>query len=151
MKTLLAVLCLSFGATALLAQPPRNQQTPPQPQATQPTSLPSIVDDLPAETEEPSTPAPARPRTQPTTILLLVNESSPQRVIVYDQDGNWLQDVRELKINLAVGGSSITAECVMWKGALRPVSPKTLSAPVREIKSVVDEAFNEKLEALNNR
>jgi len=95
------------------------------------------------------------PDTQPTvqsnpaTVLILVNESQPNQMIIYDGAGTWLSTIREIKLNIDLLGSGVTAECTMWKGVLKPENPKQFTAQVKEIKSINAELFTKRLAKLN--
>jgi len=89
-------------------------------------------------------------QSNPTTILLLVNESQPNQVIVYDGTGTWLSSIREIKLTIDLLGSGITADCTMWKGVLKPENPKKITVQVKEIKSVTAEIFAQRLAKLND-
>ena len=102
-----------------------------------------------ASAQEAEEPAADVAQSNPTTILLLVNESAPHQVIVYDNAGNWLTEVRSIKLTVDLLGSGIQAECTMWKGVLKPASPKKMNVPVKEIKSITAEKFAERLAELN--
>lgn len=89
-------------------------------------------------------------QSNPTAILMLVNESTPNQVIVYDESGEWLSSIREIKLTIDLLGTGIQAQCVSWKGVLRPSSPKEFKTKVREIKSITAEDFEARLSKLNN-
>lgn len=85
----------------------------------------------------------------PTDILLLVNEAKPQQIIVFDSNGEWLSGVQEVNVRIEISASGIKADCLSWKGILRPTNPNSFTASVKEIKSVSDVVFQEQLAKLN--
>lgn len=100
--------------------------------------------------QEPIAEVPEAPHANPPSILVLINEAQPTQAIVYDTNGKWLSDIREIKIDIDLVGAGIMADCVLWKGVLRPATPKTMKAPVKEIKSISAEMFAERLSKLND-
>lgn len=82
-------------------------------------------------------------------ILIMVNESAPDQVMVFDTTGKWLDNVKIVNINLDVGTGMIVASLTSWKGVMRPKTPKVLKTKVKELKSVTAEIFNDKLEEQN--
>ena len=117
----LLIVCLLFSATIAVAQD--NSPTP---------------EDVAKSNDPPS-------------ILLLVNESQPNQVIVYDTKGVWLFSIRQIKITLDLAGAGIKAECMAWKGVYKPTAPKKFTAIVKEIKSIPSSAFKERVEELNTK
>jgi hypothetical protein len=100
-----------------------------------------------AQEIEPTKQVPAE--SNPATILLLLNESQPNQVIVYDSKGEWLSSIREIKLTIDLLGTGIQAECTSWKGVLRPSSPKKYTTQVKEIKSITSDDFASRLADLN--
>lgn len=102
-----------------------------------------------ASAQDTGTVATTTVESNPVSILLLVNEAKPNHVIVYDVSGKWLSDVRSLRLNVDLMGDGIVAECIVWRGALRPTNPKSFKVTVKEIKSVDAGTFADRLARLN--
>jgi len=90
------------------------------------------------------------PTIQDKPILILINEESPDQIIVFDSTGKWLDTIKSIAINIDVGTGSIMATTTLWKGILKPKNPKIQKYRVKELKSVTTEMFNDKLVELNN-
>lgn len=100
----------------------------------------------PAPTPAPAA-APAEELEKP--ILIMINELSPDQMIVFDTTGKWLDTVKSISMNVDVGSGSIIATITSWKGVLKPKTPKINKYKVKELKSVTEDVFNEKLEEIN--
>lgn len=168
----LVLLTLSFmiiGLTGDAQQPTNttkvqaqaNTQPPVTPVAdvakkaeTAPTVKVETPPEVPAAT--PPAPAPApKPQNQPDVALdtklalVLVNEMSPDQVIVFDTTGKWLDTVKSMTVVMDVGTGSIVGTFTSWKGVMKPKTPKIIKMKIKEIKSVSADIFNEKLEEVN--
>lgn len=84
-----------------------------------------------------------------TSVLLLINEEQPSQIIIYDNKGNWLYSVKEITVTVDFVTNKISANCVSWKGTIKPLNPKIFTAEVKELKSVKSTVFQEKLNELN--
>lgn len=159
----LVLLTLSFMVIGLTgdAQQPTNT-TKTQVQANNQPPVTSVADvTKKAETAPtvkvetpPEVPA-AKPQNQPDVALdtklalVLVNEMSPDQVIVFDTTGKWLDTVKSMTVVMDVGTGSIVGTFTSWKGVMKPKTPKIIKMKIKEIKSVSADIFNEKLEEVN--
>lgn len=125
--------------------------------ATTPATTSSTVETIaaPVPPPAPQQPAPqpvppAEPVLDPTkSILIMINESAPDQVAVFDSTGKWLDTVKIMSMNIDVGTGAIVATLTSWKGVMKPKTPKLTKFKVKEVKSVTAEIFADKLEELN--
>lgn len=134
-----------FFATVSNAQQPKAQTTPQANQQVVPTQ-PAVQPQTPV-TQPVVEPAPIENK---KVVLLMVNEMAPDQIIVFDTEGKWFDTAREISININVGTGMITGTVLSWKGTLKPKNPKVTTVVVKEIKSVSEEDFANKLDSLNN-
>ncbi len=114
-----------------------------------PNSSAIMQESAESKSAESKTPIQSIAAKTPTDILLLINEAKPQQIIVFDSNGEWLSGVQEINIKVEISASGIKANCLSWKGILKPTNPSSFTASVKEIKSVSDAAFQEQLTKLN--
>ena len=87
--------------------------------------------------------------TEEKPILILINESSPDQMIIFDSNGVWLDSIKSGTLELEIGTGKITATLLSWKGVIKPKNPKTSKYKVKELKSVTSVEFENQLEQLN--
>lgn len=84
---------------------------------------------------------------------LYFSETGGKDVVVLDQDGRYLPDVREVYVLIRVGAAQPSAKLVSWRGIYKPSNLKASDGelwPVRNIKTVTVADFQklvDKLEA----
>lgn len=141
MKIVLLTICLMLISVTGYTQQPANinvdnlksKTTVAVPTSAAPAPTPAVV---PVEELE-------------KPILIMINEISPDQMIVFDTTGKWLDTAKSINMNVDIGSGSIIATITSWKGVLKPKNPKVNKYKVKELKSVAEDVFNEKLEEIN--
>lgn len=92
---------------------------------------------------------PPKEKVEEIPVLILINESSPDQMIIFDSNGTWLENVRNGSVEFEIGTGKITATLTSWKGIIKPKTPKVTKHKVKELKSISADDFSTKLEELN--
>lgn len=139
MKKVIAVAwaCMLLTAQSLVAQdanqnqptnqnPPVNQETAESPPDSQ-----AIVDDAPVTDH----------------VFIIFTDSKPDQLIVLDDNGTWMPNVKSVKIEMTIGEAP-TCTCTMWEGYYKPSNPITKTWSLKQAQSATPQEFQGMIDSL---
>lgn len=80
-------------------------------------------------------------------IFIIFTDSKPDQVIVLDDNGIWMPDVKSIKIEMEIGQQP-TCSCVMWSGYYKPSNPFKQTWSLKQARSVDPEKFQSMIDDL---
>ena len=82
-------------------------------------------------------------------VFVIVCDAKPGQMLILNDQGDWVPDAREAKINVAIGPEAKPSiECTMWTGLFRPTNPVIRNGTVNQIKSVNIDEFQKMVDDL---
>lgn len=106
------------------------------------------VEEVDAEVEPPQRTA-KRVKSTPSTnhVFIIFTDSSPDQIIVLDENGKWMPDIRSMSINMTIGEQP-TCTCTMWSGFYKPTNPAKETWPLKQARSATPEEFQQMIDKL---
>lgn len=80
-------------------------------------------------------------------VFVIFADSSPDKIIVLDDSGKWMPNIKAINIEMAIGKKP-TCSCTMWFGYYKPSSPIIKTWPLRQAKSIPPEEFQSTIDNL---
>lgn len=136
-KTLLILITILVCLPSSITDAQQTQATTPAP--------------APNEVKQADTPAPTPTVILPKTehVFVIVTDSKPDQIIVLDDKGKWISNVREVRLAMNLG-SPAQCTCTMWDGFFRPTTPLEQKWPLKQLKSVTATEFQGMIDKLQS-
>ena len=82
-------------------------------------------------------------------VYMIFCENQPDKVILLDNTGKWIPDVKSVSISLEIGKP---AKCIatIWKGFYKPSNPETKVWELKQAKSVDSDTFQQYIDKLQS-
>lgn len=89
------------------------------------------------------------------SVVLIINSENNSQILVLDNGGTWLSDVREVKVSITIGAAILqqkpSVECVMYRGFIRPKNPEIQVFDLESILLADEKEFEEIVNKLHEK
>ena len=80
-------------------------------------------------------------------IFIIFETTSPNKIIVLDDDGKWIPQIKSVNIKMAIGEAPVCV-CTMWNGFFKPSKPAVAEYPMKQARSVTEKEFQTMIDEL---
>lgn len=83
------------------------------------------------------------------SVFVVINKENVAQWLVVGDNGEWLVDVKEIKLNLVIGQKEPTVDCITYRGIFRPTEPETKTWSLSKVTMSTKEEFQEVVDSLS--
>lgn len=80
-------------------------------------------------------------------VFVIFTDSKPDQIIVLDENGSWIPDVKSILIEMTIGEQP-QCTCTIWSGFYKPTAPTKKTWPLKQARSVTPDEFQEMIDKL---
>lgn len=133
---ILVLTTVAFGQEGVITQPgvvPTQPQDPGQPVQAAPQPIPRL------DSQQGS-----------GSILVIVCDSKPEKLLVLDAAGKWIPSVQSIEVKLEIGRTTPKAICTLWSGPIKPTKPEVRTWDLAQLKSVSSSEFDQMVDQVQS-
>lgn len=82
-------------------------------------------------------------------VFLIVCDSDPTKIIVLDNSGKWMNNVKAANVSMKLGQPT-SLECIMWDGPFKPSNPSCLTWELLQLQSMSAVEFQKMTDGLQS-